>query len=458
MVTDLCRHLVSGLAAARPRDPQIVAAAVGMRGMKALTTAKTLDVRALHEALAHELGTRRTAVASDAVTAHVGALGGLGGAVVAVGSGAVAVSNDTDGRWFLTDGLGHLAGDEGSGRWIGEQGLKAARRAHEGQKNGAHYSLVRAALHHFGPDEHWGALGQRTDQQSLLAGFARDVVTAARDGDPACQGILDDAARLLAGSLLAALDRGQVVPRVATTGKLMDLVPELRAEVLAHVLRARPDVAVQPTVGTPLDGALDLARRLAGDGDTVPPTSPYLNVRVGPTQDTETARALVPTGVDPATLRDVVETHDDTTAARTVPARAGTVWNVEVWTDDEWAESQKAGYAHQVAPPAGLRGTFRLAPGTVTVGRVTAGGEPGSSPDVACDDEGVSRRHCEILEDGDGLWVLDTGSRNGTFLAPPGQVPGAGRLPLGEKIPVADGASVFLGAWTRLDLRAELAS
>lgn len=316
----LCRDLMDELDTARAAEragvgaPRIRAAAVGLRGMMAMDRAGRLDPYSLHDVLANGLGTERTAVSTDAVTAHLGALGGRGGAVLVVGTGAVAVAVDEYARWYLADGLGYLVGDQGSGGWIGREGLTAANKARDGREDGASPVLLQAAERHFGRQRHGVSLDSRPDALSLLAEFARDVLAAARAGDPASVAIRAAAARGLADSLRAALGHPGVEARVATTGKLMANVPELRALVMSHLTEMRPDVEILPAVGEPLDGALVLARRLLETPEGVPSNRPFLSVRmelpapgvVSPERGTLPSvprrRDGLPDG-DPATLR-----------------------------------------------------------------------------------------------------------------------------------------------------------
>ncbi|WP_165362722.1 N-acetylglucosamine kinase [Promicromonospora panici] len=287
VIRGLCQDLMVELDAARAIErstagaPQIKAAAVGLRGMMAMDRAGRLDPYSLHDVLAHSLGTERTAVSTDAVTAHLGALGGRGGAVLVVGTGAVAVAVDEYARWYLADGLGFLVGDQGSGGWIGREGLTAANKARDGREDGASHVLLRAAERHFGRQRHGVSLDSRPDALSLLAGFAREVLAAAKAGDPASVAIRATAAAGLADTLRAVLGHPGVEARVATTGKLMANVPELRALVMSHVTEARPDVEILPAVGEPLDGALVLARRLLETPQGVPSNRPFLSVRMG---------------------------------------------------------------------------------------------------------------------------------------------------------------------------------
>lgn len=67
------------------------------------------------------------------------------------------------------------------------------------------------------------------------------------------------------------------------------------------------------------------------------------------------------------------------------------------------------------------------------------------------DDPAVSSRHAMLERDGAGNWtVTDLGSTNGTFLTPDAADP----IPAGTAVGLAIGATLYLGAWTRIELAA----
>ncbi|MDF2847904.1 MAG: hypothetical protein K0R97_1886 [Oerskovia sp.] len=110
VVHDLGAAFVAAWTETHGEPPVVAAAAVGATGVATLVP----DPTAVHDALRASLGAERTAVAADAVTAHLGALGGRAGAVVAVGTGTIALGTDLAGTWRRVDGWGHLLGRHGS--------------------------------------------------------------------------------------------------------------------------------------------------------------------------------------------------------------------------------------------------------------------------------------------------------------------------------------------------------
>ncbi|MCR2826645.1 BadF/BadG/BcrA/BcrD ATPase family protein [Microbacterium sp. zg.Y909] len=200
------------------------------------------------------------AVAVDAVTAHLGALGGEAGAIVALGTGAIAFGTDGRDVWRRVDGWGHLLGDRGAGAWIGLQGLIAAMRAYDGV-DAAGSELLRAARERLGDPVTWPSqLYTRPDRAGVLASFAADVLALAAAGDASAAAIAAEAGREAARSGVAALDRS--LPAViATTGGVFRAGGVLAQAFEQTVAELRPDARVQPAVGDPLDGALLLAQR-----------------------------------------------------------------------------------------------------------------------------------------------------------------------------------------------------
>ncbi|MFF7893176.1 N-acetylglucosamine kinase [Streptomyces sp. NPDC007907] len=226
-------------------------------------------------ALAREWGVRRVALAADAVTAYVGALGPLPGAVVAGGTGLIAVGTDLTG-WRRADGWGHLLGDCGSGAWIGRAGLEAALRAHDGREDGS-ARLLACAEEEFGPVAGLpGALYPRPDRPAVLASFAPRVAACA-DGDPVAAGILRAAARHMADSAAAVCPSGGE-PRVAVTGGLFKLGDPLLGPLDEELARRLPQARRVPAEGDPLHGSVRIATDLSAGSLTLPVDDRMLSV------------------------------------------------------------------------------------------------------------------------------------------------------------------------------------
>ncbi|MEV6054336.1 BadF/BadG/BcrA/BcrD ATPase family protein [Streptomyces sp. NPDC052107] len=247
-------------------------AVVGAAGFATLGDALRAE---LPDALARELGVRRVALAADAVTAYVGALGPRPGAVLAAGTGLIAVGTDLN-AWRRADGWGHLLGDCGSGAWIGRAGLEAALRAHDGRDGGS-APLLACAEEQFGPVRGLpGQLYARSDRPAVLASFAPRVAACAPH-DPVAADILRAAARHMAESV-AAVCPADGTPQVALTGGLFRLDEPLLASLREELARRLPHARQVPAEGDPLHGSVRIAGDLAAGRLTLPgePTMFYV--------------------------------------------------------------------------------------------------------------------------------------------------------------------------------------
>ncbi len=249
------------------------AVCVGAAGMATLGD----DLRArLPDALADALDVRRLALAADAVTAYAGALGQRPGAVVAAGTGLIALGAGAATGWRRADGWGHLLGDCGGGAWIGRAGLEAAMRAYDGRDGGSKPLLARLEAV-FGPATGLpGKLYPRPDRPAVLASFAPEVARCAAE-DPVAEAILRTAARHVAEAAEAVCPRLEP-SEVALAGGLFRMGAPLLTPVREELAARLPGVRVTEAAGDPLDGALCVAAALAADELRLPRDPALLSV------------------------------------------------------------------------------------------------------------------------------------------------------------------------------------
>ncbi|MFC8919053.1 N-acetylglucosamine kinase [Streptomyces sp. NPDC057116] len=246
---------------ARAGADRLAAVAVGAAGMATLGD----ELRAgLPGALRRSLGVDRLALAADAVTAYAGALGQRPGAVVAAGTGLIALGTDLSG-WRRADGWGHLLGDCGSGAWIGRAGLEAALRAHDGRRGGSAALLARVEALLGPPATLPGRLYPRTDRPAVLASFAPEVARCGAGGDAVSAAILARAAAHIADAAAAVCPPGRDEPEVALTGGLFLMGDPLLVPLRAELAERLPYARTVAASGGPLDGALAVAAALATD-------------------------------------------------------------------------------------------------------------------------------------------------------------------------------------------------
>jgi len=213
----------------------------------------------LAAALGEAHSTRLVRVADDGVTAFLGALDGSPGAMVAAGTGIVALAYGPKGA-ARADGVGAMLGDNGSGWWIGRAGIIAALSAHDGRAGGS-ASLLAAAASRYGPVELMPTvIATSANPIAATAAFAKDVADTARAGDTVAQSIWHEAAGYIADALTAVADRAGLGEDVTwcTTGRVAlsrDLLePVLSDQMIGHFPAAR----WAAPVASPLEGVQHL--------------------------------------------------------------------------------------------------------------------------------------------------------------------------------------------------------
>lgn len=198
-------------------------------------------------------------VTSDVLTSYCGALGGVRpGAVIAAGTGAVALAVGDDGSYARTDGWGYLLGDEGGGYEVGRAGLASALRAHDGR--GGSEELLRRARERFGTVE---GLARRVhgaeNPARVVASFAAEVAAAAREGESEACRIWAEAGEELAKTLAAASSRVSGCEAVSWTGGLFSVGGLLREPFERRARELMPGAHIAPPAGDALHGAALLA-------------------------------------------------------------------------------------------------------------------------------------------------------------------------------------------------------
>jgi N-acetylglucosamine kinase-like BadF-type ATPase len=213
----------------------------------------------LREVVGVVLPEARVAPSADYEIALVGALGRQRGLLVLAGTGALAYGVNDLGESALAGGWGYLLGDEGSGYWLGLEGLRAVLRAEDGR--GPETMLSAGLLPALGLDAArdlipwlYRATASRTAQ---VASLAPRVLDAARQGDACAAAIISAGAGELAQAAQAVMRRlAMSAPQIAFAGGLLR-APNPLSDALCQLLAL--DRTPQPLY-PPVIGAVLLAR------------------------------------------------------------------------------------------------------------------------------------------------------------------------------------------------------
>jgi len=181
----------------------IVSATLGLAGVR------REDIRErVRDSFVRRLGIRKTTVLTDAEIALYGTTLGKAGIVVIAGTGSVCLGKNDDGDLAISGGWGPLAGDEGGGVSIAQAALHQIAKASDGR--GTPTSLSERASEYFRastPENLIVAIYSPHVDNSRIAGFAKYVVDAAREGDTVALEILNDAGRELGVAACAVINK-----------------------------------------------------------------------------------------------------------------------------------------------------------------------------------------------------------------------------------------------------------
>ena len=230
MVDELCRK--SGCEAEE--------ICVGMSALDAPADAATTRLFA-----AGTLRTEQLDLQSDAYIALMGFTMGKPGVIVICGTGSMLLMLDGSGQQHAAGGWGYLLGDAGSGYTLAREGLLAVIDASEG--TGPATSLVQDALSFFGADAPRGLIDRIYDPSATpdqLAGFARHVLTRAKENEPVSLEILRRNMARLARSAAQLISQSPESGRIGLYGGIF-AHSELARELFSRELAAlAPDAQV----------------------------------------------------------------------------------------------------------------------------------------------------------------------------------------------------------------------
>ncbi len=244
-----------------PRAP-ISAACFGLAG-----AARAAD-RARFDAWLVEQGrVARWKIVNDAeLVLAAGTRAGWGIALIC-GTGSMCYGRASDGRTARTGGWGYLMDDEGSGYWIGVQGLRLATQTADGRATAT--TLLNTIRDHWQlkePAELIGHVYHPARTRADIAGLAQHIAALTEQGDPFAQELMAQAARELAylvAVVVRTLDLRE--PDLALGGGFIGVQEGLQRAVLAQ---AGVDLCRCTCVAEPARGAVILARQMLDGSNT----------------------------------------------------------------------------------------------------------------------------------------------------------------------------------------------
>jgi N-acetylglucosamine kinase-like BadF-type ATPase len=192
-VSNICEALDKALDAVNKSRGDIAAGVCGLAGVRREELRHTMRRR-----LSAELGVKDITVTTDGEVALYGAVNGGAGLVVIAGTGSICCGRNEKGEYATAGGWGPIAGDEGGGSGIARRALQAIAKASDGR--GPKTKLSTAAENYFRvqtAEDVATAIYASNMTNQRLAGFAREVIATAQEGDKVAASLISEAGREL---------------------------------------------------------------------------------------------------------------------------------------------------------------------------------------------------------------------------------------------------------------------
>lgn len=202
-------------------------------------------------------------VTSDAEIALEGAFGGSDGIITIVGTGSIALAKNGKKPLERCGGWGIELDDEGSGAWIGREGLTAVVRALDGRGKFTALTEIVGSLYPTidlkQPRTIVKAYNEGAFEYQMLTPF---VMKCAVEGDPVCLNIINRSAVHLAelpNALLKYYDKKSI--DVALMGGIIE-ADTLLANLLEIEINKNPIIKLVKPKGNAIDGAIEIGHRM----------------------------------------------------------------------------------------------------------------------------------------------------------------------------------------------------
>ena len=206
-------------------------------------------------------------VENDTLVGLTGGLSGRPGIALIAGTGSACLGVNAKGEQFLCGGWGALADDIGSAPWIGLRALQAAVRAQDGRD--VPTCLQKIVFDFLGltePRQLISRVHNHGLERADLGRLAPEVTDACRQGDPAAEAILRDAAAGLSEMVRVTAHRlfADAGCEMILVGGLALSGPPFQTMLTAQIRQDCPNVVLHDPELSPALGAVLRAMQAGG--------------------------------------------------------------------------------------------------------------------------------------------------------------------------------------------------
>jgi N-acetylglucosamine kinase-like BadF-type ATPase len=248
----------------RSRD-DIVSATLGLAGVR------RADIRqVIIESFKKRLPVKKVQVVTDAEIALYGTTLGKLGLVVIAGTGSICIGQDENGKKATAGGWGPLAGDEGGGAGIAKRALQAIAKASDGRAKPTQLSRVASKYFRTAKSEDLivAIYSPQTDN-AKIAGFARDVIETAKEGDKIALEILEEAGfelGLAASAVIKKLNLQDKKVPIGCVGSIFKAEDLLTGSMIKTIRQLAPKAFLTTPQIIPAEAAAQLAFENSNNG------------------------------------------------------------------------------------------------------------------------------------------------------------------------------------------------
>ena len=201
-------------------------------------------------------------VCGDDEIALDAAFQGGAGILVIGGTGSVVLGRCGDGTRISAGGWGPVAGDEGSGYWIGREAVRKAFRSYD---EGVETGLLEAIMEAWGARDMGEVIGMANARPGPdFAGLTHAVVRCADAGDEIAARLLTKAGNELAKQVAMVwrkmVRRGEGPMRARYTGSVVERIGRVNARLQERVAEECVGVTMGEGAVNALEGAMWRAR------------------------------------------------------------------------------------------------------------------------------------------------------------------------------------------------------
>lgn len=203
---------------------------------------------------------------NDSISALVGGLEKTEGFILISGTGSIAAALTQDGTMVRTGGWGHILGDEGSGYWIGCQGLIRGIHAAEGREKETSLSQCIKSFYSVDSYRDLFPFVYTSFNKANIARFAKIVFEQAVAGDSVSKEILDEAENHLVTLCAGVYKQIGDIPtkEMVFSGGILEHEPAFCENIKQKILRFIPEMNFAQRKNDPAFGACLLAKQHAG--------------------------------------------------------------------------------------------------------------------------------------------------------------------------------------------------